>query len=136
MRLRHWHLEALTTRLDLIQVILSKKDSVWIYLILFFFYLERLPQQNRDRRERDQREYCTLHECSWKQDIIWLFAPPPLSPQPDKRRHIVFYLPFTPLTPCPPPPLPHSLNTEATGWFSRLASNSEVVNVTADIGQQ
>jgi hypothetical protein len=49
--------------------------SIWT----FFISRERLLQQNGDRRKRDPRENCTYHECSWKQDIIWLFASP-LSP--------------------------------------------------------
>jgi hypothetical protein len=53
--------------------------------------------------------------------------PPPLSSQPDKGRHMVYYLP-PPLYTLAPPPLSTSYYTEARHWFSRLAPNSEVVS--------
>jgi hypothetical protein len=68
--------------------------------------------------------------------MIWLFDPPP--PLHNQIRAIIWSAAsLSPsLHPCPPPPFSRAYNTEARRWFSRLASNSEVVSMTADIGQQ
>ncbi len=102
-----------------------------------FLYRERLLQQNGDRRKRDRREYCTYQGCSWKQHFIWLFASPPLSFWPDKRHQLVSCSPLSPLfSPCPPSHHTPLDSFQLPRYISRMASNLEVVSMTADIGQQ
>jgi len=75
-----------------------------------FLYRERLLQQNGDRRKRDRREYCTYPKCSWKQDIMWLVASPPLTLWLDNRRQLVSWHHFSsPLLTSPPPHTPTPL---------------------------
>ncbi len=103
-----------------------------------FFYRERLLQQNGDRRKRDRREYCTYHGCSWKQDFICLFASPPLSFWPDKRRSAGPLPPSISLLLTLPPPhaLPNWDSFKLPHYILRMASNLEAVSMIADIRQR
>ncbi len=67
--------------------------------------------------------------------MIWLLAPSP--PLVHNQIRAVTWFITSPLPLSTPfhPPSPRAYNTEAIRWFSRLASNSEVVSIKTDIGQ-
>ncbi len=80
--------------------------------------------------ERGTNGSIVHNKYNWKQDMIWLFAPPPSS-QPDKSRQMALYLPFTLSTPFPGSPSHmHLIQRPDTG--SRCANISRCTSIFMD----
>ncbi len=82
---------------------------------LNLFYIERGLYSRTEIGERE----INGSTVPSRNAVIQLFAPPPPSSWPDKRRHLVSYLTLSPLSPCPPShpnPIEQFCNCSGRSW--------------------